>query len=45
MEEKLPAGGGKLDSLSSLKIQLQNGWLPLVRLRVWILGTVMENLD
>lgn len=42
MEEKLPAGGRKLDSL---KIQLQSGWLPLLRLLIWILGTVMEYPD
>lgn len=45
MEEKLPAGGGKLDSLSSWKIQLDNGWLPWVGLLVEILGTIIKYTD
>ena len=39
------AGHGKMDSLSSLNIQLQNDWLPLVGLLIWIFGTIMDYPD
>lgn len=34
-----------MDSLSRLKIQLQNGWLPWVGLLIQILGTIIKYTD
>lgn len=34
-----------MDSLSSLKIQLQNAWLPLVGLHILIFNTIMKYTD
>ena len=34
-----------MDSLSRLKIQLQNGWLPWVGLVIQILGTIVKYTD
>lgn len=31
-----------MDSLSSLKVQLQNAWLPLVGLLILIFGTIIK---
>lgn len=32
-----------MDSLSSLKVQLQNAWLPLVGLLILIFGTIVKG--